>query len=237
MTDSQTDPYFKAGAKSPLLLFQINHGNRALVLLVALFLQIVLMPLDTSFPILSLLLQLGIIFSAIFMVADTKQHLLVGIGFGLPASLILIITTRQEYGTLTWIAYTLILFLYLHVIRLMLMQVFRAKKVTIDTIALALCTYVLLGTLWTLFYIPLMALDHDAFVFNAASEGIPVQDSLHYFSFVTLTTLGYGDIVPAAPLARSLAIMEALTGVLFLAVLISRLVGSYSSDRRNEDSD
>lgn len=237
MTDSQTDTYLKAGAKSQLLLYRINHGNRAWVLLLALFLQIVLLPLDASFPILSLLLQLGIIFSAIFMVADTKQHLLIGMGFGLPSSLILIFTTRQEYGTLTWIAFTLILFLYLHVIRLMLIRVFKAKKVTLNTIALALCTYVLLGTLWTLFYIPLVAMDHDAFVFNEASAGIPIMDSLHYFSFVTLTTLGYGDIVPVAPMARSLAIMEALTGVLFLAVLISRLVGSYSSDRREENSD
>ena len=52
-----------------------------------------------------------------------------------------------------------------------------------------------------------------------------------YFSYVTLTTLGYGDIVPISPLARSLAVLEALTGVLFLAVLISRLVGSYRSER------
>ena len=50
-----------------------------------------------------------------------------------------------------------------------------------------------------------------------------------YFSFITLTTVGYGDIAPVAKVARMLAVMEAITGVLYMAVLISRLVGAYSS--------
>ena len=208
-----------------------------MVLLLALLLQIILLPLNQPFPSLSLLLQLGIIFSAIFMVADSRQHMLIGLGLGLPASSILIFTTRQQYGNLTWLAFFLILLLYLHVIRLMLLHVFNTKKITYNTIALALCIYILLGTLWTLFYIPLAMIDGNAFLFNVLNEGVSLPDNLFYFSFVTLTTLGYGDIVPVSPLARSLAILEALTGVLFLAVLISRLVGSYNSSRQNNGSD
>ena len=56
--------------------------------------------------------------------------------------------------------------LYLHVIRLMLSQIFRARVVTLDEIALALCTYVLLGLIWVLFYLPLLAVDPSAFAFN-----------------------------------------------------------------------
>ena len=78
-------------------------------------------------------------------------------------------------------------------------------------------------------------MDKDAFLFHVVNEEISLQNNLAYFSFVTLTTLGYGDIVPVAPLARSLAVLEALTGVLFMAVLISRLVGSYKSDRREDN--
>ncbi len=235
MPNSQADSYIKGRVKSPLFIYRYTHGSRAMILLAALLLQIGLQPLDLYFPILSLIMQLGIIVSAIFMVSDSRGHLLLGLGFGLPPSLILIFTTRQEMGNLTWVAYGMILILYLHTIRLMLLQVFKAKKVTINTIALALCIYVLLGFLWTLFYIPLAALNPDAFLFNVVHEGMPMQDNLQYFSFVTLTTLGYGDIVPVAPLARSLAILEAITGVLFLAVLISRLVGSYNSDRRSQN--
>jgi len=56
-----------------------------------------------------------------------------------------------------------------------------------------------------------------------------VVGDLFYFSFVTLTTLGYGDIVPLTAKARSLAMMESITGVLYLAVLVSRLVAMYGS--------
>lgn len=51
--------------------------------------------------------------------------------------------------------------------------------------------------------------------------------SHRYFSFVTLTTLGYGDIVPATPLARILAVLEATTGVLCVAITVARLVAAY----------
>ncbi len=237
MSESQTDRYIKGRGRPGFFLFRINRGNRAMVLLMALFLQIIMQPLDHNFPIISTLLQLSIIFAAIFMVADSREHLLTGLGLGIPASLILIFTPRHEYGTLIWVAYVLILFLYLHVIRLMLIQVFSTKKITIDTIALAVCAYVLLGFLWQLFYIPLAVLDPGAFSFNVTNATTTLQDNLHYFSFVTLTTTGYGDTLPISPLARSLAILEALTGVLYLAVLISRLVGQYSSDRRESHSD
>jgi voltage-gated potassium channel Kch len=50
-----------------------------------------------------------------------------------------------------------------------------------------------------------------------------------YFSFITLTTVGYGDITPVSPIARMLAVMEAMTGTLFLGVLIARLVSLYSA--------
>ena len=55
-----------------------------------------------------------------------------------------------------------------------------------------------------------------------------------YYSFTTLTTLGYGDISPRSPMARSLAILEAMTGVLFMALIIGMLVAIYSAERRSE---
>jgi len=56
---------------------------------------------------------------------------------------------------------------------------------------------------------------------------------LFYFSFITLTTVGYGDIVPACPVARALAVVEILTGQLYLAAFVARLVGAM--DRREQD--
>jgi voltage-gated potassium channel Kch len=234
MPNSQTESYLSPPKGPRFSIFNLNQSARALALLIALFLQIILEPLDHYFPIISLLIQLGVIFSAIIMVADTRLHLTIGLALGIPASLFLIFGRKQGIDTMTWVGFSCVLVLYIHVIRLALMRVFKAVVVTMETIILAMCAYVLLGSLWTLFYIPLAALDQGAFMFNVMREGTPIHDSLYYFSFVTLTTLGYGDIVPVSPLARSLAVTEALTGVLFLAVLISRLVGSYKSSPRSD---
>ena len=233
MTQSQEKSYLNSAHANRFILFRIARGSKAFTLLGAMFLQIILQPLDHGFPLLSLILQLSLIFAIIFMVADSRLHLMTGLILGIPASLLLIFSERNGYTTITWIAYSLILFLYLHVLRLMMMQIFQTKKITLETIALAMCTYVLLGNLWTILYIPVAAFSPGAFVLNTAAGAAPIFDQLSYFSFVTLTTLGYGDVLPVAPLARSLAVLEALTGTLFLAVLISRLVGSYSSERRD----
>jgi hypothetical protein len=131
-------------------------------------------------------------------------------------------------------AYILILVLYLYVIRLILNQVFRSPEVTVNTIAMALCCYMLLGQMWMLFYAPLAANDPNAFTQPIVQQGSDAGLTLTYFSYTTLTTLGYGDISPVSDWARSLAIMEALTGTLFLAVLISRLVGTYRSQEDRE---
>ncbi len=154
-----------------------------------------------------------------------------GLGLGIPATILLIVSHGSGYTNITWTAYLLTLALYFHVIRLMMMQIFKAVIITTETIVLAMCTYILLGTLWALLYIPVAVLIPDSFVFNAVPDSASLMDQLNYFSFVTLTTLGYGDILPVASIARSLAILESITGTLFIAVLISRLVGSYSSNR------
>jgi len=100
-----------------------------------------------------------------------------------------------------------------------------------ERIEAAVATYLLLGFVWAQAY-SLVELAHpEAFRFpeeNAHGDTpVLVRASEHrflYFSFVTLTTLGYGDITPVRPLARSLAALEAVTGQLFLAITVARLV-------------
>ena len=65
-------------------------------------------------------------------------------------------------------------------------------------------------------------------------DGILSQADFIYYSFATLTTLGYGDITPATSHVRSLAILEAVTGTLYIAVLIARLVGLYGSNTASD---
>jgi voltage-gated potassium channel Kch len=85
--------------------------------------------------------------------------------------------------------------------------------------------------LWSYAYRLVSGLDPHAFAITVSS--IPNQPlagyKALYFSLTTLSTLGYGDIVPVSNVARMLAAMEAITGTLFITVLIARLVALYSS--------
>jgi hypothetical protein len=102
------------------------------------------------------------------------------------------------------------------------MKVFAPGHVTGDRVMGAVTLYLLLGLSWAMMYEILALADSGAFA------GISPHGSGHqrwvYFSFVTLTTVGYGDITPASTAARSLAILEALVGQLYPAVLLGRLV-------------
>ncbi len=101
-----------------------------------------------------------------------------------------------------------------------------------DKLSGAVCVYLLIGVIWSLLFgileiaAPgsLRFSDADAGVQEALRTGAP-QGAMTYFSFVTLTTLGYGDIVPVSQAARSLAWVEALLGQLYLTILVARLVG------------
>ncbi len=110
---------------------------------------------------------------------------------------------------------------------IVLLQVFREGPITMQRISGAVIVYLLLGFMWALAY-KLVALHHPG-SFNmgdlAVTEGdYDLTARLVYFSYITLTTLGYGDITAVSPIARTLAMLEAVIGQLFPAVLIARLV-------------
>jgi len=98
----------------------------------------------------------------------------------------------------------------------------------------SICIYLLLGLIWCILYLLIMELNPDAFHgLHQASwyENFPM---VTYYSFVTLTTLGYGDISPILPVARFLVFMEAIVGVFYMAILVASLIGvSLSESRKN----
>lgn len=103
-----------------------------------------------------------------------------------------------------------------------LAQTFRAGPVNVHRIQGAVAAYLMLGLSWALAYELLALLVTGAFA--GAGLGGAERPSFIYYSFVTLTTVGYGDITPVHPVARSLAVAEALTGQLYPAILLARLV-------------
>jgi Ion channel len=109
--------------------------------------------------------------------------------------------------------------------------VVRRGPITIRRIEGAIAVYLLLGFTWAQAY-ELVALWHPG-AFSAAVESMDSR-ALTYYSFVTLTTMGYGDIMPVHPLARALAVLEALTGQLYLTILLARLVSLELRSRQGD---
>jgi voltage-gated potassium channel len=106
-------------------------------------------------------------------------------------------------------------------------QTLRPGPVTVYRVMGGIAGYLLIGFTWSFAYQLVMHWAPSAIHFASAVEDIPARQPTHliYFSFVTLTTVGYGDAYPVHPVARSLVVAEALTGQLYLAILIGSLVG------------
>lgn len=109
-------------------------------------------------------------------------------------------------------------------------NVLSSRRVTQDTLVSAASVYLLIGLTYA---VALAAINSSIPGAFRPGEGLHFGDML-YVSFVTLTTLGFGDIVPVAEQARAVILLEALTGVLYLAFVISRLVGMYKSEQTED---
>jgi len=127
------------------------------------------------------------------------------------------------------IAFATSIVFYVYILLLILRYVLRTDEVTVDEICGAVSVYILIGVAWGLGY-GLVELARPGSLHSGTGSLAP--GDFVYFSFVTLMTVGYGDMYPVDPLARSLALVEAMAGVIFVAVLIGRLVGLQAGGRR-----
>lgn len=107
----------------------------------------------------------------------------------------------------------------------------RAPRVDFEVLCAGVSAYLMLGVLWGFAFILVDRLSPASFVFALPAEaGQQLKGfTAIYFSYITLCTIGYGDIVPVSGPARMLAMMEGMTGLLYMAVFVARLVSLYSS--------
>lgn len=111
-----------------------------------------------------------------------------------------------------------------------LQQILHPGRVTYDTISGAICAYLLVGVTWAFVYLSMELQWPGAFTLTGSvtlASLAKTHDELQrliYYSFVTLTTLGYGDIVPAIGPARAASALEAVVGQMYVAILVARLV-------------
>jgi hypothetical protein len=108
-------------------------------------------------------------------------------------------------------------------------EVFSGRSVGRDTLFGGIAIYGLLGFIWAGLYLILEALAPGSFAIAEARADTALWANLLYFSFTALTTTGFGDVAPASALASSLVILEYMAGVIYMAVIVARLVGLYTT--------
>ena len=143
---------------------------------------------------------------------------------------------------LSQVALVLLTLFLLYTTVTVLLRVFAEETVTIDTLSAALCVYLLMGYIWGslygLIYLRAPGAFHLPMGWAPAKEhGIATDVPMNlmtYFSFTTLTTLGYGDVLPISGSARAAVVLEAVLGHFYLAVLVARLVGLHIADTRRQ---
>jgi hypothetical protein len=120
--------------------------------------------------------------------------------------------------------------LYFYIVVLLVKSLLSIRVVTADLIYCAISIYLLIGIMWAGIYTVVEGLSPGSFAANSGSV-----DAI-YFSFVTLTTVGFGDVVPVSILGKRLAVFEAAMGSIYMAVIIAMIVGRYMSMQITDDS-
>ncbi|MBW1932626.1 MAG: two pore domain potassium channel family protein [Deltaproteobacteria bacterium] len=205
--------------------------GRFLFLLISILLLLILSPLLDNFIGLKFLLNIfmtAIFISGVYAVSQKKIYMLITAALAIPmlASLWSAYFIKIPYFQLTGQICGVLCMAFMVII--ILSHIIRVKNVTADVIFGAIVVYLLMALMWSFMYSVVEDLHPGSFIIP---EG-PIKDSrflFTYFSFVTLATLGYGDVTPLTAPACSLSIIEAIIGQIYLVVVVAWLVGMFVS--------
>jgi hypothetical protein len=180
------------------------------------------------------LMIMGTLIIGVWTLAHDKSWFYTGIVL---SGIIVVLVIVAEVSKLHWISYLIILCWCLF---FMMAFVFTAKavlasrEVTANSIIGAICIFMMAAYLWGMAYNVIAMVDPTAFKGIDPAEPMSGKfTQLNYFSFVTITTLGYGDISPVLPIAQSLAVLEAMFGQFFIAIFVAGMVGIHVANKLN----
>jgi hypothetical protein len=200
--------------------------NKYSLLLTSLVLMMIASPIVTGYPLIAFFsesfLFVVIIAITLWISKAHKVFFSITISFAVAAMLfhysVRFILNNKYLGLITLFTYTL----YIGIaIIFMLKKIFSEEKVTADTVKGGISVYLLIGIWWQVLYTIIWVFDPFSFALRVNSINSP---DFFYFSITTLTTLGYGDIIAKSHVAKTAAMIEAVTGQMYVAILISRLV-------------
>lgn len=222
------------------ILLQIARGN-FFYLLFSLLLLLLLAPLFEGSYLGLIMLDIAysaVLLSAAYAVSEKKPL------FTLALVLVVVILAARwssdflNNDSLALASKGLTLVFFVFIVCAMLFHVMRDEEVTANKICGALSAYLLIGVTWALLFTVIEGIRPQSFLV-ADVQGAGIREmSTHftYYSFVTLTTLGYGDITPLTSTAKAFSYLEAVFGQIYLAVLIARLVGLHIAHSMKKDS-
>jgi len=168
----------------------------------------------------------GIIFSLIFIFAirAIKEHNSRLYYFSAVAIVIFWLSFFFDFKYIMLASHILSVIFFMMVVVLSVIKLAKAKVITVIEFMEAVNIYFFLGIIGSLLLTVVFTLNHQAF-----NTGVPLTapTDLIYFSFVTLTSLGYGDISPVSPVARGISIFLSFSGQIYIAMIVSMLVGKY----------
>jgi hypothetical protein len=225
--------------KTRLPFGQICFRERFLGLLIFIIILIVVGPLIEEFVHLRMIYDIlwsAVLVSAIYAVSHKKHHILIAVLLALPmlasiwSQYFVMRLPVEVIGGLCGAAF------FTFAIIQILIFIYSQKEVTRNLIAGAAIVYLLIALAWSSIFAVVELLHPGSFSIPEL-EGISSSRHFLYYSFVTLTTLGYGDITPVTSLARSLCILEAVIGQLYLVVQVAWLVGVHVSQSMLKKSD
>ncbi|MCM2466274.1 ion transporter [Methanoculleus sp. CWC-02] len=166
-----------------------------------------------------------VLITGVYAVSNRRRQVVIAVLLAIPAfgfGWLYVITGNPALGDAESI-FTLLFYAFTALIGLL--QVLGERRITTDTISGAVSVYLLMGLTWATAYGLVESLSPGSFSSSHPGDVFTFPTFI-YYSFVTLATLGYGDITPVTDQARSLAVLETVSGTLYIAVLIARLVAA-----------
>ena len=189
-----------------------------------------------SGPIVRFLLFSCLLIIGVWSLKGSGRLFHVGIGFVVAGIIFNVVAINIVSQTLLYGSYASLLGFLLIVISCTLKQVAVGTEISANRLVGAVCVYLLLGIIWAILYTLLDLSTPGSFEGISRLDDPGWDSEWLYFSFVTMTTLGYGDLLPLSATARALAYMQAVAGQFYIAVLVAGLVSAYISNRQNQNA-
>jgi hypothetical protein len=213
-------------------------------LLLALFVFLVIVPATDdlgilSKPIVRALAFSCLVFIGIWSLRGSGRPFAVGMAFVIAGIVFNVLAVNLASPVYLYGSFVALFGFLLLAISFTLKQVAMETDISPNRLVGAVCVYLLLGVIWAVAYTMLEMISPGSFGGFTPLRGRGWDSEWLYFSFVTMTTLGYGDILPVSATARALAYMQAVFGQLYVAILVaglvSALISSRQSNKQNDD--